>query len=55
MAGTTTTTWLTQEAFDLLKTEYDYLSGPGFQYLGTTHRTTRRGAHPCSLQGRRFL
>ena len=29
MAGTTTTTWLTQEAYDLLKTEYDYLSGPG--------------------------
>lgn len=29
MAGTTATTWLTQEAYDLLKSEYDYLSGPG--------------------------
>lgn len=29
MAGTSTPTWLTQEAYDQLKTEYDYLSGPG--------------------------
>ncbi len=29
MAGSPTTTWLTQEAYDLLKSEYDYLSGPG--------------------------
>ncbi len=29
MAGTSTTTWLTQEAYDQMKSEYDYLSGPG--------------------------
>ena len=28
-AGEATVTWLTQEAFDRLKSEYDYLSGPG--------------------------
>ncbi|GHG57875.1 transcription elongation factor GreA [Flavimobilis marinus] len=29
MAETTTTTWLTQEAYDRLKAEYDHLTGPG--------------------------
>ena len=29
MAETTTTTWLTQEAYDRLKAEYEHLTGPG--------------------------
>ena len=29
MSETTTVTWLTQEAYDRLKAEYDYLSGEG--------------------------
>lgn len=29
MTDTTTTTWLTQEAYDRLQAEFDHLSGPG--------------------------
>lgn len=35
MAETTTTTWLTQEAYDRLKAEYEYLAGDGRTEIAT--------------------
>ena len=35
MAETTTATWLTQEAYDRLKAEYEHLTGPGRTEIAT--------------------
>ena len=34
-------TWLTQEAYDRLKTEFDYLSGPGRREIATKIEAAR--------------